>query len=405
MKKLLYLFAGCALLGLSSCSDSPETAKSDYSRPIELSARARSVSDNATKMDLKIFQTINDRYDSTHNAIVAPLNLTTFLGMFSNMIDDEDFNAAICDYFDTDDKAAVNDLVSEYMKQLSQLDSRTKVSFTNKIWYDNSYTLSSSVTDVVEQYYDANFEAADFGNQENLKVQINRWVNNMTDGMIDNWNVDEIHRFLAAQVMLFNGTWTEEFDAAKTKEGVFHTPEGINDVVVPMMQGTLPGQYYATDDYLVLRFEFGSGEYVADFVLPREDVEIHNVIAEPDFGQWTEADMERKAYNVKMPKFSVNQEVKQLFGALKSIDPRFDIAGKHIALFEEDAENISSILQHVAFDISESGAKAVAVTYNGTVTAYRPDEAVFNRPFALMIRLRETGAVLIAARIANPLQK
>ncbi|MDE6206591.1 MAG: hypothetical protein K2M55_02165 [Muribaculaceae bacterium] len=408
MKKVIYAIAAMGLLGLAACSDSPKATDSEFSKPIELSSRAKEASQCASKLDVKIFQIYCDSIKSTNangNSIIAPLSLTTYLGMFSNLIDDEDFNAAICDYFGTSDKATVNEVVSEYMNQLSTLDSRTKVNFSNKIWYDQKYNLSGSIVDVVKTYYDATLEGADFTNEDAVKSDIRDWVNTKSEGMISNWEVEHIDKFMAAQVMMFHGPWATEFDPANTSERVFHTPLGMADVLVPTMQGKLAGRYILTETYQAVRFDFGAGIYVADVVLPREGVNIDDVISEPNFGMWTDEDMYVISLNVSMPKFTVYQYCDGIQSLLEKIDPRFNIYNKHIALFEDDdVNNITSIMQHVAMEVNESGAKVVSVTHNGWATAYNPSEFHINRPFVMMIRLRDTGAILAAARIVNPLE-
>ncbi|MDE6207154.1 MAG: serpin family protein [Muribaculaceae bacterium] len=407
MKQLIYAIAAASVMALGACSETPEQARPeeptlDYAHQIELSTPAKVASRNASQLDVKIFQGWNNIVPPDSNAIIAPLNLTTYLGMFSNLIEDEDFNAAICDFFGTTDKRTVNELVSEYMSQLSSLDSRTKVNFFNKIWYDQNYTLVPAVVEEVEKYYTANFEPADFSNKSELVSEIREWVNRKTDGMINDWGKNVMpNDFLAAQVFTFDGLWAAQFDLANTKEATFHTPYVSTTVRVDMMNGMIPGKYFRTDTYQVARLEFGGGVYVADFILPNAGEDIVDVISEPDFGMWTDEAMQGQEFKIAVPKFSLNETL-LVDEVLADIDPRIDLWKKQISFFEENKKISTSICQQVALNVDESGAKVASVTYNGDIIAAPCVELNFNRPFAMMIRLRDTGAVLAAARIVNP---
>ena len=152
------------------------------------------------------------------------------------------------------------------------------------------------------------------------------------------------------------------------------------------------------------RLDFGNGTYVADFVLPAASYDVSDIISEPDFASWTNEEMEISSLNVYIPRFSVNYTVQNLGDCLTMIDPRLNIYGKHISLFEEEVYNTTSIMQQIALEVNETGAKVASVTYNGELLANRPIEFKVDRPFVMMIRLRDTGAILAAARIGDPVE-
>ena len=130
MKKLVNALLAGMLLVAAGCSDTPDAPKPEKeAHDFTISDPCKVVSRSAQQLDIKVFQAANALSEQNTNVLISPLNITTYLGMMSNVIDSKDLKAAILEYFGTDDVEVVNELVSSYMKQLSELDPQCDVTF------------------------------------------------------------------------------------------------------------------------------------------------------------------------------------------------------------------------------------------------------------------------------------
>ncbi|NXX76243.1 SPB9 protein, partial [Urocolius indicus] len=97
----------------------------------------------------------------------------------------------------------------------------------NRLYGEKSFEFLSSFTELSEKFYHAGLEQTDFKNAwEDSRKQINGWVQERTEGKIQNLLPEGILSSLTKLVLVnaiyFKGKWEKPFNEAITAEMPFH---------------------------------------------------------------------------------------------------------------------------------------------------------------------------------------
>ncbi|KAG8543925.1 hypothetical protein GDO81_023387 [Engystomops pustulosus] len=204
---------------------------------------------------------------------------------------------------------------------------------------------------------------------------LNQWVENQTDGMIQDLlgsnSIPPLTRLVLLSAVHFDGKWVLPFPEKETHERPFYRADG-SQVQVQMMENTAKYNYS--------ELETPEGEYYDVIELPYEGDEISMLIAAPYekgvplstitdiltpelITQWKES-MRRSTRLFVLPKFSLTSEVN-----LKSPLQRLGVTDMFSAeradfsrLSSERPLHVSEAFQKVKVEVTESGTKASSAT-------------------------------------------
>lgn len=255
----------------------------------------------------------------------------------------------------------------------------------------------------------------DFTDPSEAKDILNQWVENKTNGMIQDFlgsnSIPPLTRLVLLSAVHFDGKWVLPFPEKDTHERPFYRPDG-SQVQVQMMENTAKYNYS--------ELETPEGVYYDVIELPYEGDEISMLIAAPYekgvslstitdiltpelITQWKNS-MRRSTRLFVLPKFSLTSEAN-----LKSPLQRLGVTDMFSAeradfrrLSSERPLHVSEAFQKVKIEVTESGTKASAATAAILLARMAPLEVIMDRPFLFIIRHNPTGSLLFIGQVMEP---
>ncbi|XP_062016771.1 serpin-ZX-like [Rosa rugosa] len=144
------------------------------------------------------------------------------------------------------------------------------LNLANGLWVDRSHQLDESYVQVVCNYYKAALKQADFkSNPDGVRIEVNSWVNQETNGLIPEIlppnSVTPNTYVILANTLYFKASWCRDyFNASRTRNGAFHLLNGNSVYGVPYMTSCFGGCHSisAFDGFKVLNLAYkGSSDY------------------------------------------------------------------------------------------------------------------------------------------------
>ncbi|NXU51825.1 SPB6 protein, partial [Turnix velox] len=118
----------------------------------------------------------------------------------------------------------------EYQSLLSEInnpDTKYILRTANRLFGEKTFEFLPSFIESSEKLYHAGLEQTDFaGASEDARKQINDWVEERTEGKIQNLLVkgivNSMTRLVLVNAIYFKGNWEKEFNKSSTQEMPFH---------------------------------------------------------------------------------------------------------------------------------------------------------------------------------------
>ena len=267
-----------------------------------------------------------------------------------------------------------------------------------------------SFSAVLEDRFGAPTQRLDFAGADAVE-RINAWAAQATDGVVPRLlsALEPDDALVLANAVHFKGEWSQPFDPARTAPLPFHLASG-EAVEVPTMQADdLPARYRDDQDFQAVRLAYGEGAFALTVVLPRAGLEpaesLERLAADPS---WLGgAGFRRARGSLTLPRLTLESEASLLpvlrgLGLEAALEDELAFAG-----IAAPAPLLSRVVQATRLVLDEEGTEAAAATAAVMTTRSAVlDEDGFemrvDRPFALAVRHRGTGALLFAAWVAHP---
>ncbi len=274
----------------------------------------------------------------------------------------------------------------------------TVLSLANSIWVDDIMEPAQSWLDDVAAMYAAEAYRTDLSTTNTMR-QINGWIEDKTNGMIDsmlNKPLDADTRLALFNTIYFYGQWQSTFSPNGTYKDTFTKADGT-EVMVDMMHKNKSNLYYVQqEDYdgVVLPYLDGDTAFIALKPTAGQTVrEMYEGLTQEALNQILA--VESVTYvNLKLPKFEVTfdkvlNESLQSMGLVSAFDGKMADLTK---LGNAGGENlfISLVRQKAVIRVDEKGTEAAAVTgvmvsATGTMVEKQPMDVFFDEPFLYMI--------------------
>ena len=241
MKKIISVFLLTIIaLGLFGCGN--EQAPSTQSSQNEISAvnlmdgleaslvegkeADDSFVENQMSLALKLFKaSANESKDE--NVLVSPLSIQLALAMTANGAKGqtrEEMETLLGGDISLDE---LNSYLYAYVNSLP-VDEKYKLEIANSIWYRDSekLTVKDEFLQTNKDYYDAEVYKAPFDNT--TVDDINGWVSDNTDGMIDKiiQEIDDETIMYLINAIIFDAEWNEMYDENSVRDGKFTSING-----------------------------------------------------------------------------------------------------------------------------------------------------------------------------------
>jgi len=307
----------------------------------------------------------------------------------------------------------LNQAYSQLRSALGSADPKVQLSIANSLWGTKGLIFNPDFIQRNKQYYGAEVVALDFSDPSAAST-INAWVSDKTKGKIDKIvdTIDTSHILFLIKAIYFKGTWTTEFDKARTKEDQFTTLAG-KQKPHPMMHQSGKYFYSEGDGFQAVSLPYGGGQVSMYLFLPAKGSSLTEFQKKLNAANW---DSWMRGFaltdgEIAVPRFKVEYEI-ELTDALKALgmeiafNPgRADFSG----IIKGSANVVISEVRHKALaEENEEGTVAAAVTSVGLSTTsarqpQKPFRRIVDHPFFCAIRDNKTGTLLFMGSITDPM--
>ena len=358
------------------------------------------------------FSLLGKSLDGTlENRMVSPLSVSTALSMTLNGAAGTT-QSAIQKTLGLDGLtvAEINTISQDLAAALQKSDPNVVMNIANSIWIRKDFAVLDPFITTNQTYYKAQVSKLDFNPA--AVTTINQWVSDKTNGKIpiilNSISSNEIMFLINA--IYFNGKWKYQFETSKTANEPF-TCTDKKVVSVPMMKMENSFGYAVQSGYKAMKMPYGAEKFQMVFLLPDAGTTPDQLAATLNTDKWISLNTALKS-KTKVPvwipkwKFSWEKTLNDILSSLGmgiAFDPN---KADFSAINASQQLYITKVIHKTFIDVSESGTEAAAVTSVGVGTTAMPvDPPAFylTRPFPFFITEEDTGAILFAGKIENPL--
>ena len=423
MKTLKFAVWILTILIISSCGKDEAESEKPIEKPqeepqprvylepgfINLPFEMHPMVSSGTDFAFTFFKQVADEFSG--NLFVSPYSLGMALGMLYNGAENETKKeiAAVMGMSGYTPEQ-VNNYYQTLTKGLLAVDTKTNLSVANAIWTDKGFPLKKNFSDLNKLYYDAEIRTMDFSQPSALQA-INDWSNEKTKGTIPRILEELEPPTVLANATYFKSAWTVPFEKSGTTKKPFYNHDGTTSTVEMMHQKEMPLHYTHTADYELVRLPYSNGSFSMNILLPKEGVDIDEVLESLDGKTWetlTSALYGNTVHvTLSMPRFTIENEL-ELNDVLKAMGmPRAfsDKYAQFLAMLDTHSW-VGRVLQKSYIDVSEEGTEASAVTVivmcmsdGGPLPPPQYATVVVNRPFIFAITEQSTGAILFMGKV------
>ena len=377
--------AGCAKIGQAEDLMSGIIPQKEGGK-VQITNEKQAITDFALRL-------LRENEVSGENVLVSPLSVLCALALTVNGAEGEtrqEMERVIG--MDTD---KLNSFLSGYFSNLPAGE-KYKLSLANSIWFtdDESFKVNQGFLQKNADFYGADIYKTAF-NSDTCK-QINEWVSQKTDGMIEEIldSVPQRAVMYLVNALAFDAEWEEIYTESHIGNGIF-TKEDWTEQTVEFMSSE--EGVYLSDGKAVGFMKYYSGrKYAFAALLPDENTTVSEYIASLDGAALNKmlSEAEKTRVLAYMPKFKTEYG-KELSEALRNMGMplAFDrIKAQFGGLGSAEPNNIyiGRVLHKTFMSVDEKGTKAGAATVvemlkNEGIVTEQPKRVYLNRPFVYMI--------------------
>lgn len=407
---LLYLII--IVFSLFSCSE-------DTEEPVNYEAISAQLVSGSKRRGFGILKELYGQ-KSDENLFISPLSISIALAMTYNGAAGETRDAmAYTLGWDDMSLQEVNETYEKLIADLALSDPDIQLSFANSLWARVGRAFHEECIERIRRYYDAEFDTLDFvGDPQGSMDVINDWVSGKTEGKIPKLLKELPRDFPTALILVnaiyFKGGWTVKFDPADTHDGTFHLLDGSTKQVPMMHQRQAPFPVFKGDNFSSTRIPYGDGRICMYVFLPDSDSSIQEFVGQlgtTEWRRWTSqlnlmAESARMGgIELSMPRFKIeyDAELKDALtnlGMGEAFDPGADFSQLGLPPLW-----ISQVNHGAFVEVNEEGTEATAATAVIMVDSsdWTPTQFIVDRPFFFAIQDDETGAILFAGVVVEPM--
>ncbi len=404
--RITFLIMACAIFAIGCVKNvGPDPVPDD----IVLTQKSASLVKSGNLFTFNLLKKIPASEDQ--NMMVSPLSISLAFSMVLNGADGETKNAIVnslgLEGLSVDE---INQIYLDLITALEKADPNVVMNIANSIWIRKGYPVLEPFISTNKKYFDARIAALDF-DQSTLAI-INGWVNEKTNTKIpkilDQISADEIMFLINA--IYFNGKWSVKFEKGNTENGSFSLVSG-SSVSVPLMKIKDDYGYSEQAGYKALKLPYGRGKFNMVLLLPDEGKSVDQLIDQLTPTTW---DVIKKALvgtskvDVWIPrlKFSWESELNDILSSMGMAVAFSKTEANFSKINSTDQLFITKVKHKTFIEVNEEGTEAAGVTSIGIgVTSIGPGGPQFHatRPFVFFITEEDTGAILFAGKVINPL--
>lgn len=362
---------------------------------------------SSSDFSLKLFK---KGLDKEKNSLISPTSVMLALAMTANGAEGKTLTEL--EYFLGKDITIeeLNNYLYSYMKNLPS-EAKAKLNIANSIWFrdnEKEFTAKSDFLQRNADYYKASIYKSDFDSPDTVK-DINKWVENKTNGMIDNIvdRIDKSTVMYLINAIAFEGEWETIYKKSQIFKGDFTDIKG-NKKSMDFMSSD-EGLYLEDNKTTGFIKPYAGNKHSFAALLPKENININDYISSLNGESFLKLlkDASNESVQATIPKFSYEYGV-SLNEAL--IDMGVKEAFKPSAANFSKLGNsplgniyIGDVLHKTFIAVDEKGTKAGAVTKveMKVESAMNHKTVILNRPFVYAIIDNQTNLPVFIGTVIN----
>lgn len=373
----------------------------------ELSEDAREIASLVNQFAFDLFTSVvDDNPDS--NVFFSPLSISMALGMQLNGADGNTRTDMLSSMHLTGLEAEqINQGFRNLMGYINTHDPEIELSTVNSIWLNNGVVIKRDFVSRNQYFFDASVANVDFQSAGTVDL-INQWISSYTGGKItDVLDMIPAEAFMyLVNAIYMDAPWTVPFDTLKTTQRVFSMSDGAQ-IPCHFMIDYRGISFVDADIFEAVELQYGNGDFSMVLILPREDLQINDVVGLVGSEWEFRSDSFQKTnLHIAVPKFRFTYDI-DLEPVLTSLGMSviFDpINANFTGITDDPGVYVSRALHKAYVGVSESGTEATAATVIETSFTGEPPEpdVNFNRPFLFLIKEAHSGLILFMGKVVNP---
>lgn len=387
-------------LTLSACQSEKSLETTDLMTGIKAASHETVKPDDAFKSAYDNFsvELLKKCFDGKSNTLISPLSVSSALAMTANGANGQtkdEMEKVLGSGMPLDE---LNKYLSSFSGSLTSGEN-FKLKNANSIWFikDNNFNVNNEFLQTNADFYHA--EIYKRAHNDEIVNDINNWVSEHTDGMIDKLldNGDALSNIALINATAFNAVWETYYFDNFVEDGTFTDANGNEQSVTMLISEE--SKYINGDNCTGFIKKYKGGKYGFAAILPDSNVSISDFVGSLNGDKLFKMLQNAESTNVvaKMPKFEYEYSA-ELSEALKALGmPTAFSDSADFSGISGDKLLISDVLHKTKISVTEEGTRAVAAT--GVVMSAAPDgdkQVILNRPFMYMILDNETMLPLFA---------
>ncbi len=378
-----------------------------YSEPVDGKAVDDTFVDGQMKFSVELFKETL-KVAKGGNVLISPLSVMLALSMTANGAKGQTLSEMEAVLGDDLKIEELNQYLYSYVDGLPSSQDN-KLSITNSIWVRDDILVEQDFLQTNANYYGAAAYKRAF--DAGLVSEVNDWVKNNTDGLIDKI-MEEVGQDDCAYLInavLFDAKWQSEYSPSDRTFGNFNGYSQTREAVEYMT--SIESIYLDDGNAIGFVKPYKGGNYSFVALLPNENIDIYDYIQDFDYEQFmaTMDDATDESFAVTMPKFSYesNVEMKDILMAM-GIETAFDgLSADFTGLGTSQRGNIyiSKVTHKTFITVDGTGTKAGAITKVDMVdecgTVLPEKHIKLNRSFIYMIIDNETNLPIFMGTVMD----
>lgn len=409
MRKATYFLIMITIV-FSSCEKDDIVDGTPYTGTIpvdEIEVISKMTNDFGWELFLEIAADVTEE-----NILISPLSVQTALSMAANGANgntiEEMLNVLGCPGCMLE---GLNEKTSELRQLMEEQSGSPRLISANGFFYDPAkLKVNETFSQNLTNSYRAAFQSYDFSHPVTVGL-INDWVKENTDGkiekIIDKITPNELAFIINA--LHFKADWANGFHPSGIYSDVF-TNASQQEVSVEYLNQDYYYSFAENDNFYLVDLFFKDSTYTMSFIQPREVLSQQpNWISVMNSQMLTDmwSGLTKERIDLTLPKFEIDYETELIdplkrMGVTDAFSPfEADFTSLGTALYGGNMY-ISKAKHKAILKIDENGAEGGAVTALGIAYTSAPPVIKFNKPFAIIIRHKETNTILFAGLINDP---
>ena len=398
---MLLSFAGC---GVTDKGDKKEKLQNDtkakpafdYDEVEDTAYDEDSYSEDYNKYAFNIMAVTASSGDADSNIMISPASIMFAMDMAAAGANGDTLDQINGMFTEDGDSVEQQAFASDMMNKIN--DSRdVKFSCANAIW-NNSTLLGDAINldyvDYVEDMFEAEIKTEEFG--ADTVDEINEWVEDNTDGMIDQVvdTIEPTTAMILVNAIAFEGKWEEAYEDYQVNEGEFTTSTGKTQDVTFL--SSTESVYFETDKAIGFMKYYEGCDYAFVAILPVDQTISANEFIQDFTGDDYAEFIDSRSYEydvwTMLPEFEYDYDV-EMTGIMQDLgveDAFIEGGADFSGITSSTGLYISRVLHKTHIELDRNGTKAAAATavYMDAEMAMEPlpsVEVYCDRPFAYAI--------------------